>query len=438
MVASLCGLRELIRRDPGPYRNLVHYFTNILKQAAEGKLGRAYEYHRAPAPFVQLELLRLLAAMGAGDKGASENMYAVIAEVKRRAEPLGNNIGNALLYECVKAAAAIHPSPVLIAGAMESVTRFLASRENNLRYAGIDALTRLVHIDPKHAQDHQLAVVDCLRSPDVTLKRKTLQLLYKMAGPTNIEVIAGEVLHYLREAAPGDEVARADAVRSLCDLAERFAPDHAWFVETMNELFEVAGEVVPPSLADNLTRLIAEGTGEEDENADRELRAGAVEAYLDLLDKPKLPRVLLKVICWVLGEYGRLAGRSEEGVMDALAAIPETQAGDDEVKGWVVSALGKLAAQAGRPLTPDAAALVEAATCAESVELQQRALEVQALLRTPAATQRAALPYDAAAEDIGVDPDLPFLESFVLQSLQNGAPPSTHSARASGFWITIP
>ena len=56
-----------------------------------------------------------------------------------------------------------------------------------------------------------------------------------------------------------------------------------------------AGEVVPASLADNLTRLIAEGTGEEDEGADRELRAGAVESYLDLLDRPKLPHVLLKV-----------------------------------------------------------------------------------------------------------------------------------------------
>ena len=145
-------------------------------------------------------------------------------------------------------------------------------------------------------QDHQLAVVDCLRSPDVTLKRKTLQLLYKMAGPSNIEVrgmagragqgrqagcgwaahacraqslrcrrrclllahppaasqpcshsphsphlqvIAGEVLQYLRDT--GDEVARGDAVRALCDLAERYAPDHHWFLDTMNELFEVAG-----------------------------------------------------------------------------------------------------------------------------------------------------------------------------------------------------
>jgi hypothetical protein len=93
---------------------------------------------------------------------------------------------------------------------------------------------------------------------------------------------------------------------------------------------------VPPSLADNLTRLIAEGTGEEDEGADEELRAGAASAYLALLERPKLPRVLLRVICWVVGEYGRLAPVSAEAAMDRLAAIPETQAADDEVGGgWL-------------------------------------------------------------------------------------------------------
>jgi hypothetical protein len=46
---------------------------------------------------------------------------------------------------------------VLVAGAAESVSRFLGARENNLKYAGIDALTRLVLIDPKHAQVCALA-----------------------------------------------------------------------------------------------------------------------------------------------------------------------------------------------------------------------------------------------------------------------------------------
>ena len=61
------------------------------------------------------------------------------------------------------------------------------------------------------------------------------------------------------------------------------------------QVFELGGEVVEPALADNLMRLIAEGAGEEDEAADAELRAQAVSSYLALLEKPKLPDILLQV-----------------------------------------------------------------------------------------------------------------------------------------------
>lgn len=54
--------------------------------------------------------------------------------------------------------------------------------------------------------------------------------------------------------------------------------------------------MVSPQLANSLIRLIAEGAGEEDEQADTELRAQAVRSYLSLLDKPKLSTVLLKVL----------------------------------------------------------------------------------------------------------------------------------------------
>ena len=63
----------------------------------------------------------------------------------------------------------------------------------------------------------------------------------------------------------------------------------------LGQVFELGGDVVSPQLAHSLTRLIAEGAGEEDEQADTELRAQAVASYLDLLDKPKLSAVLLKV-----------------------------------------------------------------------------------------------------------------------------------------------
>lgn len=44
-------------------------------------------------------------------------------------------------------------------------------------------------------------------------------------------------------------------------------------------------------------RLIAEGT--DDEDTDAELRLDAVSSYLDLVEKPHLPDILVKIICWV-------------------------------------------------------------------------------------------------------------------------------------------
>lgn len=54
MSASLNALTEVAARRPHAYKNLVPSFVSILKQVVENKLPRAYEYHKAPAPFIQV------------------------------------------------------------------------------------------------------------------------------------------------------------------------------------------------------------------------------------------------------------------------------------------------------------------------------------------------------------------------------------------------
>ena len=53
---------------------------------------------------------------------------------------------------------------------------------------GINALILIMQINPKYAVEHQMVVVDCLENNDETLKRETLELLFKMTNGANVEV----------------------------------------------------------------------------------------------------------------------------------------------------------------------------------------------------------------------------------------------------------
>lgn len=44
----------------------------------------------------------------------------------------------------------------------------LQSDSHNLKYMGIDALGRLIKINPDIAEEHQLAVIDCLEVSDMS------------------------------------------------------------------------------------------------------------------------------------------------------------------------------------------------------------------------------------------------------------------------------
>lgn len=52
--AALCALFDLITADPRPYKNMTGAFVNILKQVAERRLPKPYDYHGTPAPFIQV------------------------------------------------------------------------------------------------------------------------------------------------------------------------------------------------------------------------------------------------------------------------------------------------------------------------------------------------------------------------------------------------
>jgi AP-4 complex subunit epsilon-1 len=124
MSAAVCALFDLVTADAQAYKNFTTSFMSILKQIAEHQLPKLYDYHRTPAPFIQIKILKILALLDAGDKHTSENMYSVLAEILKRSDA-NSNIGNAILYECICTITTIHVSPRLLEVATEITSRFV-------------------------------------------------------------------------------------------------------------------------------------------------------------------------------------------------------------------------------------------------------------------------------------------------------------------------
>lgn len=438
MGASLHILYEVTKHNVQGSKDLVPSFVSILKQITEHRLPRDYDYHRMPAPWLQVKLLSILGILGTADQKASEQMYEILQECMRKADS-GVNIGYAIIYECVKCITRIYPDHSLLELAASNISRFISSDNHNLKYLGVTGLAQIVQVNASYATEHQMVVVDCLEDPDETLKRKTLDLLFRMTNPQNATVVVDKLTFHMRTSV--DAHLRRELVQRITSLAERFAPNNEWYVNTMNTVFELGGDLVPAETAYNLMRLVAEGTG-EDEQKDTEFRSFAVNTYLKLLEKSTLSDILVQVIAWVLGEYARLAtvdGYSLEDILDLLCDCVDRPFEDLSTRGYLVNALMKLIGQ-HNIRNSSVENVIKNYRSSRLTDLQQRCYEFEQLQQTPALMHRA-LPYDASCEDLTVNKGLSFLNGFVQRKLDEGAKeyqdPITRAAAKAGFDVSV-
>ncbi|XP_036824744.1 AP-4 complex subunit epsilon-1 [Oncorhynchus mykiss] len=418
MTASLHIYLQLIKENPESYKDLTGSMVTILRQVVGGKLPLDFNYHSVPAPWLQIQLLRILAYLGKEDQGTSEMMYDVLEESLRRAE-MNHNITYAILFECVKTIYTVHPKSQLLEKAAECIGNFVLSPKINLKYLGLKALTYVVQQDANLALPHQMTIIECLDHSDVIIKRETLELLFRITNAQNVTVIVEKMLEFLRLTC--DDYSTIDLVGKVAELAEKYAPDNVWFIQTMNSVFSLGGDVMQPDIPNNFLRLLAEGV---DNVEDRQLRLFAVDSYVSLLQgvTAKLPQRFLQVISWVLGEYSYL--REEESdpgsVMRLLARLLDQRHTSTETRSWVLGAMTKLCS------SPVSVALArdvcERYSGSLNTVLRQKAQELMILSQDTKLRARV-LPAEGRLESLEVDSSLSFLDGYVSEALAAGAAP---------------
>ncbi|XP_054858863.1 AP-4 complex subunit epsilon-1 [Eublepharis macularius] len=417
MAASLHIYLQMMKENSSGYKDLTSSFVTILKQVVGGKLPIDFNYHSVPAPWLQIQLLRILGLLGKDDPRTSELMYDVLDESLRRAE-INHNITYAILFECVQTIYTIYPKPDLLEKAAKCIGKFVLSPKINLKYLGLKALTYVVQQDPILALQHQMTIIECLDHPDPIIKRETLELLYRITNGQNVTIIVQKMLHYLTQSK--EEYTIINLVGKIADLAEKYAPDNEWFIHTMNAVFSVGGDKMHPDIPNSFLRLLAEGF--EDEKEESQLRLHAVQSYLMLLEDEKAvyPQKFLQVMSWVLGEYSYLMKNVEpEVVLARLHRILKSNA-TAETKAWIVAAATKIASRTTSSKTVDK--LVTEFSTSLDTCMRQYAFELEHLWEDRESMKRL-FPVKASCEDIVVDASLSFLDGFVAEGLGRGAAP---------------
>lgn len=372
-------LLEILKNSPGMKSKFIQ-FNSLIVKAMRNLLHSVHSPEHSIGgitdPFLQVRLIKLICKLAASTP--SEETCDCLAQVSTNTDS-GKNAGNSVLYECVKTILEVQSTSGLRVLATNIMGRFLMSRDNNLRYVALNSLLRLVKIDPLAVQRHKTTIMDCLKDPDLVIKKKALELTSVLINENNVNQIVKELIDYLISS---EAELKEALVAKLCSALELHSPSKQWTIDTLAQILSIAGGFVPDDVISSTAHIIS---------ASPELQAYSVHKLFrglkDNIDQQGL--VLLSV--WCIGEYGDLITRNKVTfpeitynpvpVSDIVGVFEKIliSHNSDLCKEYVLTSIVKLSVRVPEFLN-EFKRILTAKTASLNVEIQQRACEYLALL----------------------------------------------------------
>eukprot|EP01054_Gregarina_sp_Poly1_P004570 Gregarina_sp_Poly_1__4569@NODE_244_length_10763_cov_79_258975_g214_i0_p2_GENE_NODE_244_length_10763_cov_79_258975_g214_i0NODE_244_length_10763_cov_79_258975_g214_i0_p2_ORF_typecomplete_len993_score143_10Adaptin_N/PF01602_20/8e99AP4E_app_platf/PF14807_6/8_3e10Cnd1/PF12717_7/0_0022Cnd1/PF12717_7/0_026Proteasom_PSMB/PF10508_9/0_00024Proteasom_PSMB/PF10508_9/2_3HEAT_2/PF13646_6/1_2e04HEAT_2/PF13646_6/0_12HEAT_2/PF13646_6/7_7HEAT_2/PF13646_6/1_2e04Arm_2/PF04826_13/4_2Arm_2/PF04826_13/0_33CLASP_N/PF12 len=337
---------ELAQCFYAEFDGLIPSLVSILKDVLSHKLPREWDFHRVPAPWLQIKILNLMVAVVGTDQKNSEEVYEILRTVMSKCD-LQVNISYAITFECVRTIASIYPQQSLCEMAAMSTARLIEADNKNLKLAGIIGLRALIQLDQAYIAPHQLSIIDCLDDKDETLRTKTLELLALTTSSSNVVAVVEKLLSSANSYV--DTMSKEEIIHRAIELIERFAPSHEWYLGITTKLFSNFSHFVPLEAAYDLVRLVGAGpTG--DDVLDTEFRKEAVRKMMTVAEKLATVKAdsAIRAIFWILGSFANLIPDeyTVEEILDLFteALLSKRSYQYKDTRCWILTSLLKYAA----------------------------------------------------------------------------------------------
>lgn len=276
------------------FKKIVPNLVRILKNLILAGYSPEHDVSGVSDPFLQVKILRLLRILGRNDIDASEAMNDILAQVATNTET-SKNVGNTILYETVLSIMDIKSESGLRVLAVNILGRFLLNNDKNIRYVALNTLLKTVYVDTSAVQRHRSTILECLKDPDVSIRKRAMELSFALVNSNNIRNMMKELLLFLERA---DPEFKAQCSSNIVMSAERFAPNKRWHLETLFKVLVAAGNYVRDDVVACTIQLISETQSQQ---------SYAVSALWRALEKDTSDKQpLAQVATWCIGEYGDL------------------------------------------------------------------------------------------------------------------------------------
>jgi AP-2 complex subunit alpha len=286
-----------------------------------------------------------------------------------------NNAQNAVLFEAINLLIHLDTEHNLMMQISSKLGRFIQSRETNIRYLGLDAMTHLAArtdtLDPM--KKHQNIIIGSLRDRDISVRRKGLDLLYSMCDTTNAQPIVNELMRYLQSA---DYSIREEMVLKIAILTEKYATEAQWYIDVSLRLLALAGDHVSDEVWQRVVQIVTNN---------EELQAYAAQNILEYIKTENCHDALVKIGGYLLGEFGHLIADNKgcSPIEQLMALQAKMITSPDGTRALLLSTFVKFV-NLFPEIKPQLLQMFRFYSHSPDSELQQRACEYLGLATMPA------------------------------------------------------
>uniref|UniRef100_A0A452H8R8 AP-2 complex subunit alpha n=1 Tax=Gopherus agassizii TaxID=38772 RepID=A0A452H8R8_9SAUR len=307
VTAATSLITTLAQKNPEEFKTSVSLAVSRLSRIVTSASTdlQDYTYYFVPAPWLSVKLLRLLQCYPPPEDAAVRGRLTECLEtiLNKAQEPpkskkvQHSNAKNAVLFEAISLIIHHDSEPNLLVRACNQLGQFLQHRETNLRYLALESMCTLASSEFSHeaVKTHIETVINALKTErDVSVRQRAVDLLYAMCDRSNAQQIVAEMLNYLETA---DYSIREEIVLKVAILAEKYAVDYTWYVDTILNLIRIAGDYVSEEVWYRVIQIVI--------NRD-DVQGYAAKTVFEALQAPACHENLVKVGGYILGEFGNL------------------------------------------------------------------------------------------------------------------------------------